>query len=192
MRNGPRFDAWIVGLLVSVCLFGAAILLLRFNVGGLLNIPQQNSAAFTSSASTLPQPLPSQSVTAFPADPQRKESLWSAARKHRAGASFSHPALKQDSPDMSMTAQAVINPTPERKILKPLGYVQKTDGTIEAIVPDGDGVQVVHVGDPYQEKYTVAQISPHGVVILPRAVTAVPPDNSQTVLTAATLGPGKS
>jgi hypothetical protein len=175
-----------------VCLFGAAVLLLKFNVGGILDIPQEKSPALISSAPTLPSLSPQQKVTAPHRGSSKGASRPTAESKHHMAESSSHPRPKLDSPDHVANTQANINPASERKTLKPLGYVQKADGTIEAIIPDGDGVQVVHVGDAYQEEYTVAKISPDGVEMVARAAQAPPPYAPRTVLATSTSSPAKS
>jgi|GEM_PF-2501076 len=63
-------------------------------------------------------------------------------------------------------AQSAPPAEPERKIVKPLGYVEKADGSVEAVVSDEYGVQLVHVGDVYKQKFTVSSIASDAVELV--------------------------
>jgi hypothetical protein len=65
---------------------------------------------------------------------------------------------------------------PVTSTLTPLGYVQKADGSVEAVVADGEHVQVVHVGEILADKYKVLKISPSAVEVADLAsVPAISP-----------------
>ncbi len=81
-------------------------------------------------------------------------------------------------------AQATLPLEPALTTLKPLGYVEKADGRIEAIVGDEDQVYLVHEGETFASRYRVLRISPLAVEVVdqrPQASQAallVPPSNS--------------
>ena len=54
---------------------------------------------------------------------------------------------------------------PEPILLKPLGYVEKAGGRVEAIVSDEDQVYVVHEGETVADKYKVLKISSTAVEV---------------------------
>jgi Tfp pilus assembly protein PilP len=58
---------------------------------------------------------------------------------------------------------AVESPVSASVSFKPLGYVQKAGGQVEAIVSQDDQVYIVHQGDLFAGKYRVLKISPESV-----------------------------
>jgi hypothetical protein len=48
-------------------------------------------------------------------------------------------------------------------VFKPIGYVEKADGQVEAIIMQENDVQVVHTGDLIAGRYRVTKISPEAV-----------------------------
>ncbi|HEV2351500.1 MAG TPA: hypothetical protein VG028_16835 [Terriglobia bacterium] len=104
----------------------------------------------------------------------------------------SNPNPESVSPERNPDTQAASRPATEHKTIKPSGYVQEASGVIEAIIADGDGVQVVHVGDAYKGSFTVAQISPNAVEVVANAMT--PPHSlyRQTGMAASTLNEAKT
>ncbi len=48
-------------------------------------------------------------------------------------------------------------------VFKPIGYVEKADGQVEAIIVQENDVQVVHTGDLIAGRYRVTKISPEAV-----------------------------
>jgi hypothetical protein len=62
--------------------------------------------------------------------------------------------------------QAVAPPQPQTITLEPLGYVQKADGRVEAIISLGERVQVVHEGEIVEDKFRVAKISSSNVELV--------------------------
>lgn len=95
-------------------------------------------------------------------------------------------------PDGVKSIETAVSPDPDRKTLKPLGYVQESNGAVEAIVADGDGVKVVHVGDAYQGKYTIAQIDSEGVKVVGAAVPIPRSEERQAMATISDSTPSKS
>ncbi|HLY60396.1 MAG TPA: hypothetical protein VKV95_06480 [Terriglobia bacterium] len=192
MRSGPRLDVWIVGLMVSVCLLGAAFLVLKFNIGGIPSSPPENLAATSSPATAIPQ-FKARHKSRVPRLKSSKSEFRVPQEGGARGASSSGDLDSQSaSPEEVTSTEAAASPDAELKTLKPLGYVQKSSGAVEAIVGDEDGVQVVHVGDAYQGKYTVAQIAPEGVKVAGSAVAAPHADDHQIMVAESDLTPAKS
>ncbi len=66
------------------------------------------------------------------------------------------------SPAASSTA-SVQAPKPATITLTPLGFVRKPDGTTQAVLGEGEHVQVVSEGEVFADKYKVLKISPTSV-----------------------------
>jgi hypothetical protein len=183
MKYGPRLDVWIVGFLVGACLAGGAYLAVHFNIGGILDSPPRVSAELPPPPRAPDAPATFRHVKKI-ARVKSSQSKGSSLRGSNADSTELALLEKSDAgiPTVPATSGALASTTlePERKILKPLGYVQKAGGAVEAIVSEGDGVQVIHVGDTFQKKYTVAEIAPEGVEVV--AASARPtlslPDSS--------------
>jgi Tfp pilus assembly protein PilP len=56
--------------------------------------------------------------------------------------------------------------------LEPLGYVEKADGRVEAIISLGEHVQVVHEGEILEDKFRVAKLSSSSVELVENSATA--------------------
>ncbi len=186
MKDDHRLGSWMVGLGLGACLAGLVYVGIRCNFGGIWDSPPQLTLDVASPQPALP-----------PATSKHKKNV------HRHGS----PSTKAGTPqarakdkdnDDILAASASGIPTaapaeltransnePTRRILKPLGYVQKADGVIEAIVSEGEGVQVVHVGDTYQDRFKVAQISPNGVEIVGSATSAAEISSGAQVVSVA-------
>jgi hypothetical protein len=50
--------------------------------------------------------------------------------------------------------------------MKPIGYVEKANGQVEAVVSEGDQVYVVHEGEVFAEKYKVTKVSQFAVEVV--------------------------
>jgi hypothetical protein len=50
--------------------------------------------------------------------------------------------------------------------MKPIGYVEKANGQLEAVVSEGDQVYVVHAGEIFAEKYKVTKLSEFAVEVV--------------------------
>ncbi len=76
------------------------------------------------------------------------------------------PLKLQPVPTDPQPQTAIVNvssETPAPLSLKPLGYVEKADGQVEAIIPQENEVQVVHIGDLISGRYRVVKITPDSV-----------------------------
>jgi hypothetical protein len=72
------------------------------------------------------------------------------------------------------TPQAVAPPQPKTITLEPLGYVQKADGRVEAIISVEEHVEVVHEGEIFEDKFRVAKISSSSVELVEDSAPAAP------------------
>lgn len=167
-----RIGSLIIGLLLTACVVAGAYAALRFNIGGIRYLPPQPSTLSS---------LESITVSPFPVQNEKKDIGAGISGRTRAAEVARRPGRQRGTQKNAPTekakdgastlppglsARAAASPEPDRKILKPIGYVQKANGLVEAIVSEGNGVQVVHVGDTFEEKYTVAQISREAVEVI--------------------------
>ena len=185
MIHRPRLGALIAGLLSTACLAGGVYATLRFNIGGIRYLPPR--------ASTL-NSLESSTASPFTSHRDSRVTGADSSSPARARGIARHPARQEGprnivAPEKAGSGTSTISPgpnadvdaspAPDRKTLKPIGYVQKANGLVEAIVSEGDGIQVVHVGDVFEEKFTVAQISPEAVeIVASSASTNILPSTS--------------
>jgi hypothetical protein len=134
----------------------------------------------------------------FPLQPKHKslEARGTApAKKRNAAAAISVllpvPGLLGTGPQ---TALPPVNYSPVSTQFKTIGYVERTDGQLEALILQENQVQVVHLGDQIAGRFRVTRITPESVDAVDE--TTVPPDlktpdgtNSETVATNATGRP---
>ena len=66
-------------------------------------------------------------------------------------------------------------PQPKTITLEPLGYVEKADGQVEAIISVEDRVHVVHEGEIFEDKFRVAKISSSAVELVENSAPAAEP-----------------
>jgi len=65
-------------------------------------------------------------------------------------------------------------PEPVVTTLKPIGYVERADGTVEAVVADGPYVAVLREGELFRDEYRVAKVTPTLVEIQRQPVSTAP------------------
>lgn len=73
--------------------------------------------------------------------------------------------------------QSVSKAAPDPTLFKAIGYVEKSDGQVEAIVMQENEVQVVHMGDEIAGRYRVTKITPETVSAVDETVIQVPVGN---------------
>ena len=100
----------------------------------------------------------------------RKMENAAASASGRATLKAQAGRIKPDAPPGSARAAAVPTPAtmrteaaPQVAELQPIGYVEKADGSREAVVSKGDRVFVVHEGETFDGHYRVLKISPAAV-----------------------------
>jgi Tfp pilus assembly protein PilP len=87
---------------------------------------------------------------------------------------------------------AETSPTPPpAATFKPLGYVEKNDGQVEAIISQDDRVCVVHIGELIAGRYRVRRISPESVEAVEEMAVAAAPqkvDGRDSSVLSASVG----
>ena len=164
MNRSRRFELWISGILAVLCL-----LLLNVLVGQVQKKPTLRLAGADRARSI--------SIAEHPAtssrenrEPRRAEATGSstAAAKSKLqpqARAAPHPFESEQAkridtlPPAEAHPPAVASPQPKMTTLEPLGYVEKADGRVEAIISVGEHVQIVHEGDIFEDKFRVAKIS---------------------------------
>ena len=68
--------------------------------------------------------------------------------------------------------QAIDQAQAKTMTLEPLGYAEKSDGRVEAIISVGEHVQVVHEGEILEDNFRVARISSSAVELVPNSALA--------------------
>ena len=63
---------------------------------------------------------------------------------------------------------------PQPTNFKALGYVEKSDGQLEAVIMQENEIQVVHVGDRIADRYRVTKITPETVAAVDETILQIP------------------
>ena len=177
MNTSRRFEFWISGILVVVCL-----LLLNVLVWQLQKGPRRQPAIVDSarSGSVAKRPANPSGTNRGPgrvergtdSTPVERRSLRPQAQgsRHTLKAEEVKPAVLFQSPE----AKPLAVPAPQLKTitLEPLGYVEKADGRTEAIISLGEHVQVVHEGEIVEDKFRVAKLSSSRVELVENSAMA--------------------
>ncbi len=80
-------------------------------------------------------------------------------------------------PEVPKPDQSGFKAAPDPTLFKAIGYVEKSDGQVEAIVMQENEVQVVHMGDEIGGRYRVTKITPETVSAVDETVIQVPVGN---------------
>ena len=176
MNKSRRFELWISGILVVVCLL--LLVLVRqfrkeptrkFEVAGLARSvslgqhasassrkqhePRGVGAAVSSTAATMSRLHP------------RAQAAWHPFESELAKRLVAMPPAEAH-------PQVLAPPQPKTITLEPLGYVEKADGRVEAIISLGERVQVVHEGEVFEDNFRVARISSSAVELVENSAPA--------------------
>ena len=164
MNRSGRFELWTSGILGVVCLLLLNILVWQFR--------KEPTRKFE--VADLARPI---SVVEHPPtssrehhEPRRAEAAVSStvatmSRLHPLAQAARHPFESEQAkrlvsmPPAEAHPQAITPPQPKTTTLEPLGYVEKADGRVEAIISLGERVQVVHEGEIFEDNFRVARIS---------------------------------
>ncbi len=88
--------------------------------------------------------------------------------------------IRATDPDPVEVAQSLTAPPPATQTFETIGYVEKPDGTKQAVVSKGDQVFVVHEGEVFDEHYRVLSISFKAVeaadLTVPQSAPVAAPD----------------
>lgn len=162
MREEPRLYIWAIGIVLAVCLAGAASVELRFNFGETPHSRLRSAILSSSRQAAIPGILRQSRRSSRPgsvsARPRLKSELGRvtlrSSRLQMAPSEVTSVAL----PESTRPATPVFS-EPQQKTLEPLGYAVKANGQVEAIVSDSGYVHVVHVGDTLNDQFKVTKIS---------------------------------
>ena len=120
----------------------------------------------------------------MPARPRRHRSgrhVSSSSRSIELAAN-SNAQASRDSMQSPVLAQGALVPhaEPAPTFFKSIGYVEKADGQLEAIIMQDDAVQVVRIGDRIADRYKVTSITPEvvGAIEEPAVVAQLEPGGS--------------
>jgi len=201
MNGEGRFFRWASRILAVVCLVLLVLNLLRPSGEEKSPSISEPALAVSESAAAERNPLPppqfkrartqartpsavaAVSPPPFPASRARLEKSptlsavpprGGAGSDRRLGVSLSAVRDRRYSRDADARVQAIPPPEPAVTTLKPLGYVERADGTVEAVVADGPYVAVLREGELFQDEYRVAKVTTTLVEIVKQPVLAAP------------------
>lgn len=184
-RWGYKF--WTGSILAVVCLLLLSVLVRDYRQARKVVIRgQTQSISFTKRVKTVyPQPqAPKRAESradSIPGKKNRPQPLLGFQPEIETA----RPALpsKQPTPNDVLTTAgplAVVQPQPQPQpktvTLEPLGYVEKANGQIEAVISMGEHVQVVHEGESFDDKFRVAKISSSAVELVENSGPAPAPE----------------
>jgi hypothetical protein len=207
VRVGRQFASFACGVAVGVCL-----LLLPKLWRQIRESPSQTSpGAIAAQARTSPAPLVGQDqhharvhgpLRASSSEPSHARARMVGERRpapHVTPHAALHPeaveaeevAINPGGRESGQAEPSAVAPAASASAsFKPLGYVEKTEGRIEAIVSQGDQVYVVHEGELFAGKYRVLKISPDLVEAVDETtVRAAQPPAPQAPCEAASKQP---
>lgn len=98
---------------------------------------------------------------------------------------------KSDAAPLEKEVAETFPTPPPAATFKPLGYVEKKDGQVEAIILQEDRVCVVHIGELIAGRYRVRRISPESVEAIEETAVAAAPqkvDGSDSNVLSAGVG----
>jgi hypothetical protein len=180
MNRSRRFEVWISGIVVVVCLLLPDVLVRQFWKEPTLKVLGVDLAR---SISLGEHPLASPHKQN---EPRRAEEVVSSTaatmtRLHPRAQAAPYPFESEQAkhlvskPPAQAHPQAIAPPQPNTVTLKPLSYVEKADGRVEATISLGKRVQVVHEGEIFAVNFRVARISSSTVELVENSPPAAEP-----------------
>jgi Tfp pilus assembly protein PilP len=180
MNRNRRFELRIGGILVVVCLLLLNVLVWQFRKEPILRLVGVDPARSVSLGEHPPASSREQH------EPRRAEAAVSStaatmSRLHPLARAARHPFGSEQAkrlvsmPPAEPHPQASAPPQPKTITLEPLGYVEKADGRVEAIISLGERVQVVHEGEIFEDNFRVARISSSTVELVENSAPAAEP-----------------
>ena len=180
MNRSRRFELWISGILLVVCLLLLNVLVWQFRKEPTLRLVGVDVARSVSLGEHPPASSREQH------EPRRAEAAVSStaatmSRLHPLAQAVRHPFESEQAkhlvsmPPAEADPQVIAPPQPKTITLEPLGYVEKADGRVEAIISLGERVQVVHEGEIFEDSFRVARISSSAVELVENSAPAAEP-----------------
>jgi hypothetical protein len=201
MNRSRRFELWISGIVLVVCLLLPDVMAWRFRKEPTLKVIGADLARSLSLGKHPPASSHKQN------EPRRAEAAVSStaatmSRLHLLAQATRHPFESEQAkrlvskPPAEAHSQAIAPPQPKTITLEPLSYSEKADGRVEATISLGKQVQIVHEGETFAVNFRVARISsstvelvensapaqkPHLVAGIGRGVAQVPANKARQV-----------
>jgi len=180
MNRNRRFELWISGIVLVVCLLLPDVLAWRFRKEPTLKVIGADSARSLSLGKRPPASSHKQN------EPRRVEAAVSStaatmSRLHPLAQATRHPFESGQAkrlvskPPAEAHSQAIAPPQPKTITLEPLSYSEKADGRVEATISLGKQVQVVHEGETFAVNFRVARISSSTVELVENSAPAAEP-----------------
>jgi len=188
VRIGRQAVSFALGVGVGVCLY----LLLKHSPlfqTPMSNLPSQASANIRRQSHPTPSdqgPLLAQD--AAPAGAPSEESVHAVTRRTATRRAWVQPkphTVKIDEPAATkeVAQVSVSSAPPAPTTFKPMGYVEKAGGQLEAIILQENEVQVVHINDLIADRYRVTKITPDSVEAVDETLVQSPmakPNGAET------------
>ncbi len=180
MNDEGRFFRWASRILAVVCLVLLGLNLLQhFRRAESAAVPPEVADAAAPPPAVIPVANEQPPVSA----PHRVQAKPVAPARHRSVLVPLQPASRAveepTRPDLEAKAGQIPVPAAEPKVtkLQPMGYVERGDGMVEAVVADGPYVAVLREGEIFRNEYRVARVTPSAVE-LEGLTTQAPPQSA--------------
>jgi hypothetical protein len=171
MNRSGRFEHWFSGILGVVCLLLLNGLVRQFREGPRRKLVIVDLARSVSVAEHPPtssrEHHEARRIEAGPSSNVGTKSRLqpqAQAARHPLRFEQARPTVLFHFPEAS--PHAVAPPQPKTILLEPVGYVEKADGRVEAIISLEDRVHVVHEGEILEDNFRVTKISSSAVELV--------------------------
>jgi hypothetical protein len=175
MNKSRRFELWISGILGVVCLLLLNVLVWQLQKGptrqlAIVDLARSGSVAEHPTNSSRTNQGPSRVERGVDSIPAKGRGLQPQAQgaRHTLKSEIAKPVLLRPP---EARPQAVAPFHPKTITLEPLGYVEKADGRVEAIISLGEHVQVAHEGEILEGKFRVTRLSSSSVELVESSAT---------------------
>jgi len=180
MNRSRRLELWTSGILVVVCLLLLNVLVWQFRKEPTLRVVGVDLARSVSPgehppASSREQHEPRRAEAAVSSTAGTMSRLHPLAQAARHLFESEQAKRLVSTPPAEAHPQANAPPQPKTITLEPLSYVEKADGRVEATIPLGQRVQVVHEGEIFDVHFRVARISSSTVELVENSAPAAEP-----------------
>ena len=180
MNRSRRLELWTSGILVVVCLLLLNVLVWQFRKEPTLRVVGVDLARSVSPgehppASSREQHEPRRAEAAVSSTAGTMSRLHPLAQAARHLFESEQAKRLVSTPPAEAHPQAIAPPQPKTITLEPLSYVEKADGRVEATIPLGQRVQVVHEGEIFDVHFRVARISSSTVELVENSAPAAEP-----------------
>jgi hypothetical protein len=180
MNRSRRFEVWISGIVLVVCLLLPDVLVRQFRKEPTLRLVGVDLARSISLGEHPPassheqhEPRLAEAAVSLTAVTMSRLHLLAQAAQHPSESEQAKPVVSM--PPAEAHPQAIAPLQPKTITLEPLNYVKKADGRVEATISLGERVQVVHEGEIFAVNFRVARISSSTVELVENSAPAAEP-----------------